>query len=309
MTPHRTEVSGRTVTLHIGDATPPAEALRGRGIAVGYRADIAQQVDAQLRGVGGGPVESFDSATVVRPATGPIAPVLTAAAVAGTKLTLTFDGPLDAGSAPAGRRFSVVTDTPYEEKYRHIAGTGTAAISGSTVTITLAAAVEQNEAAYVHYRPGNDANPLRRTGSGPKVTDIGGFIGAAVSDRTVPKLASAGVAGTKLALYYNEPLDTGSTPATGDFTVTVGSNAQTVSAVSVSSSGVTLTLGASVAAGSAVTLGYTAGTNPIRDGRRQQGGEPVGPVGDQSRADRHGRADARGDEPGGGASRGADAHL
>ena len=255
-------ISGKTLTLRFGSGL---EALRGRPIAVSYRADIAQMAGAQLRGVDGVPVESFSSPTAMRTATGPIAPVLTAAAVAGTKLTLTFDGPLDTGSAPAGRRFSVMTDISYESKYRDIAGTGTVAISGSTVTVTLAAAVAQNEAAYVYYRPGNDANPLRRTGSGPKVTDIVGFIGAVVSDRTVPKLASAGVAGTKLALYYNEPLDPGSTPATGDFTVTAGSNAQTVSAVSVSSSGVTLTLGASVAADSAVTLGYTAGTNPIRD--------------------------------------------
>ena len=52
--------------------------------------------------------------------------------MAGTKLTLIFDEELDAGSAPAGRRFRVIADHPYKRR-RLIYGTGAARVSGKTV--------------------------------------------------------------------------------------------------------------------------------------------------------------------------------
>ena len=269
MYPHRIEIVGRTLILHTSSEIGiEIEILPDREIRVGYDADLAETVGARLQGTDGLVVESFVTDPVTRAVVGAIAPVLTAAKTEGTKLTLTFDRDLDSSSASAGGRFSVIAEVVYEST-RRIAGTGTVAISGKTVTVTLASAVEQNERAYVSYRKGDDANPLRGTASGPEVTDIHTFMHTVVHDRTAPKLASADLAGTKLALYYNEALDGASMPGTGAFEVTAGSAVQTVSGVSMNDSAVTLTLGASVAANTAMTVGYTKpamGTNnKIRD--------------------------------------------
>ena len=85
-------------------------------------------------------------------------------------------------------------------------------------------------------------------------------------DDAVPTLSSATVDGTTLTLTYDEPLDGSSTPELGDFTVSGGDHARTVSRVSVSGSTVLLTLdvGAEhLEAG--ILVSYTPGTNPIRD--------------------------------------------
>ena len=88
-------------------------------------------------------------------------------------------------------------------------------------------------------------------------------------DAVKPQLAAAGgavVNGTTLTLTYDEPLDGSSTPASGDFTVSGGDQARTVSRVSVSGSTVVLTLDAGaehLAVG--IRVSYTPGTNPIRD--------------------------------------------
>ena len=83
-----------------------------------------------------------------------------------------------------------------------------------------------------------------------------------------PALRSATVTGTTLKLAYYKVLDTGSTPAAGDFTIRVaGSTANLAAAnpVTVSGSTVTLTLASAPDAGQSVTVSYTAGTNPIQD--------------------------------------------
>ena len=89
-------------------------------------------------------------------------------------------------------------------------------------------------------------------------------------DGVKPAFVSAAVDGASLTLTYREALDGGSSPASGDFSVTVGSNDRTVSGVSVSGSVVTLTLNPEVEHGDrAIRVSYTiptgAGANPIRD--------------------------------------------
>ena len=72
--------------------------------------------------------------------------------------------------------------------------------------------------------------------------------------------------GATLTLTYNELLDGSSTPASGNFTVSGGDHARTVSRVSVSGSTVVLTLDAGAEHGEAgIQVSYTPGTNPIRD--------------------------------------------
>ena len=88
-------------------------------------------------------------------------------------------------------------------------------------------------------------------------------------DGVRPELAAtdgAVVNGTTLTLTYDEPLDAGSSPSTGDFTVSGGDRARTVARVRVRGSAVELTLdpGAEhLEAGMRVS--YTPGANPIRD--------------------------------------------
>ena len=88
-------------------------------------------------------------------------------------------------------------------------------------------------------------------------------------DAVKPELAATGgavVNGATLTLTYDEPLDRSSTPAAGDFTVSGGDAARTVSNVAVSGSAVVLTLDAGaehLEAG--ILVSYTPGTNPIRD--------------------------------------------
>jgi hypothetical protein len=93
------------------------------------------------------------------------------------------------------------------------------------------------------------------------------------ADVTAPTLASATVSSTGyvLDLVYDEGLDTGSTPATGDFAV-AGTNAtlSTVTHVTTSVANDTIRLtfdGAAlpVTGIQTVTISYTAGVNPIQD--------------------------------------------
>ena len=129
----------------------------------------------------------------------------------------------------------------------------------------MSSAVPQGESSFdVHYTKGGDANPLRGVSSGPEVGDFWYSYGSAL-DATPPALVGGSVAGTSVTLYYDKALDTDSTPAPGDFTVTAASSTRTVSSVSMSETAVTLTLGSAVSTGQTVTVTYRAGTNPIRD--------------------------------------------
>ena len=68
-----------------------------------------------------------------------------------------------------------------------------------------------------------------------------------------------------LTLNYGEALDGDSTPMVGDFTVNVADMERRLNEVLVSGSTVTLTLDSPVTPGEAVTVSYTAGTDPIQD--------------------------------------------
>ena len=88
-------------------------------------------------------------------------------------------------------------------------------------------------------------------------------------DTVKPQLAASGgavVEGTRLTLTYDEALDGGSRPVSGDFTVSGGDRVRTVTGVRVRGSAVELTLdpGAEhLEAG--IRVSYTPGANPIRD--------------------------------------------
>ena len=84
-------------------------------------------------------------------------------------------------------------------------------------------------------------------------------------DATLPMLSTATVDGTALTLTYDEALDDTSTPANGDYTVTVDTAPRDVSGVAISGMTVTLTLASAVTGGQTVILNYTPGANPVQD--------------------------------------------
>ncbi len=85
-------------------------------------------------------------------------------------------------------------------------------------------------------------------------------------DDTAPELSSASVNGGTLTLTYGEALDGNSRPAAGDFTVSGGNSARTVSNVAVSGRAVMMTLNPAVEHGEAgIRVSYRPGTNPIQD--------------------------------------------
>jgi hypothetical protein len=73
-------------------------------------------------------------------------------------------------------------------------------------------------------------------------------------------LIAEGAGSNQITLTYSEPLDLASVPATTDYTI----NAGTISSLTVAGVQVRLTLAANSAA-SGLTVGYTPGTNPVRN--------------------------------------------
>ena len=84
-------------------------------------------------------------------------------------------------------------------------------------------------------------------------------------DTVSPALVSAVIAanGLTIALTYDEDLDTGSVPATGDYSL-AGTDS-VMDSVGVSGAVVTLTVDAAMFSFQTVLVDYTAGANPVRD--------------------------------------------
>jgi uncharacterized repeat protein (TIGR02059 family) len=85
-------------------------------------------------------------------------------------------------------------------------------------------------------------------------------------DTIPPVLTTGTVMAASLVLSYDEALDSGSIPATTDFSISVNAGAgPPVTDVAIAGTGVTLTLASGVAAGDTVTVDYTVGVAPIQD--------------------------------------------
>ena len=100
-------------------------------------------------------------------------PVFTGATVNGSTLTLTYNEPLDGASVPAASDFAVTA----AGSSTTVQGVG---VAGSAVTLTLATAVEANQAVTLAYTPG--ANPIQ---------DAAGNDAALLSRQTVTNNARA----------------------------------------------------------------------------------------------------------------------
>ena len=169
--------------------------------------------------------------------------------VNGTTLVLTYDETLDDASVPAVGDFVV-------QSGGNTINVSQVSVDGSKVTLTLAAAVQPNQAVSIDYTPG--ANPIQDA-AGNDAAPLSG------TDVTPPQLTRAAVNAGTLVLTYDETLDGVSVPSAGDFVVTAAGSATGVDGVSVGGSAVTLTLATAVQANQTVTLDYTPGANPTQD--------------------------------------------
>ena len=187
-----------------------------------------------------------------------VVPALTSAVVQAASLVLTFDETLAGSSVPDKGAFSVSVD----------GGAGalpaSVAVSGTTATLTLTAAVRATQSVTVSYTKPS-MNALKDLAD----NNADGFSEHPVDDGTVPVLVTAEVNGTGLVLTYNETLDTGSVPGAGAFTVKVGGAAVSLASsdpVAISGSRVTLTLAETVMPGDTVTVSYAVpSSNPVQD--------------------------------------------
>ncbi len=100
------------------------------------------------------------------------APTFQSATVDGTSLSVTFNENMDSGSLPAGSTFTVSGGR---------SGTGTATISGATVSVTLDSAVPEGETVTLDYTP-PDSGKLR---------DAAGNLAAALTSAVVTNLMQA----------------------------------------------------------------------------------------------------------------------
>ncbi len=256
--------SNTSVTLTLGVA-----ARAGETVTLSYGGKGLRAIPSD----GGRAAPMFRDMAVTNNTPGAAGPSPLQASVAVKALRVVFDGALDATSAPAGSAFRVGT-LDLNGDARAIAGTGTAAVSGTVVTVALAAAVREDEvstATVTYTKP--DRNWLRGAGTGnPAVLSFDRVRIETVDEGEPPRLVDGAVSRTaaasaesKVVLSFNEALDESSEPAAGDFAVTVASATETVSDVAVGGSNVVLTLGTAVSTGDTVVVAYTPGTNPIRD--------------------------------------------
>ena len=134
-----------------------------------------------------------------------------------------------------------------------------ATVSGSTVTLTLAAPVANGQPVTVAYTDptvGNDLLAVQDVAGNDAATLATTAVTNTTPDTTPPLFQSATVAGNTLVLTYGETLSAAG-PLPTAFTVTAGGSAVAVTAATVSGATVTLTLAAPVANGQPVTVAYT----------------------------------------------------
>ena len=193
-----------------------------------------------------------------------VAPEFLSAAVNGATLVLTWDEALDENSVPAGPAFSVeVGGTEVD-----LAASNAVAVSGRTVTLTLASPVLDTDRVTVSYTaPSSDS---LRDATGNVAADLAGEeVTNETPDTTAPELVRATVEGAVLVLTYGEALNEGSVPSGAAYTVKVdgvGVELAATSPVTVSGRMITLALDSPTELGDTVTVSYAApDTDPVKD--------------------------------------------
>jgi uncharacterized repeat protein (TIGR02059 family) len=255
-TPTARSVSGSTVVL-----TLSPRVQRTDTVTVAYTAPTADlgTTNTAVQDTAGNDAASFSATSATNGSTyDTVAPTFVSGAMNGLKTTmlLTFSEALSATVPTAGQfRYRVNNGSS-------MTPTTTVVVSGSTVEVTLNAAIVDGdtiEFTYTDSTAGNDTAAIQDT-SGNDAATISTFTTVAnVTDTAAPVVQSAAVdtAGTSLTLTYNETLNS-TTAATGDFAVRVGGSVRSVTGVAVSSSTVVLTLLPAVQRNEVVTVAYAA---------------------------------------------------
>ena len=176
----------------------------------------------------------------------------------GTKVVLTYNEALSATTA-ATSAFAVTTDGSAN-------AVTAAAVSGSTVELTLTNTVKNDQTVTVAYTDPSNANDNNAV-QDSQGNDVASLSSTAVTNNstvagTPPTFASAATSadGTKVVLTYNEALSA-TTAATSAFAVTTDGSANAVTAAAVSGSTVELTLTNTVKNDQTVTVAYTDPSN------------------------------------------------
>ncbi len=250
------DVSGTTVTLTLASTVTTGQAVRVR-----YERPAT---GLQLQDGAGNAVKPFDFMSVnnVSDTTPPRAQ---SAQVSVTRLTITFSEALAAAPSLANSAFTV-KKTPQGGSEETVALSGSPAISGTTLTLTLATVVLITDTAIqVSYTPPTSgANNTLQDAAGNAVVS---FTQTVKLDYTPPGAAEGRADGATLQLIYNRDLDPTSKPAPDDFEVTSwdGSYGWAVINVALSGRTVTLTLNSAVSDSEGFILSYSPGANPLRD--------------------------------------------
>ena len=245
-------VSGKKVTLTL---SPTAD--EGDSITIAYTKPTGAGGKLQSQ-TGGHLVASWTAQTVTNNADGKPRP--TSAMVNGATLTITFDRALDTSSTPDITKFTVNGTT---------ATASSVAISGSTATLTLSAAVAHTDMITVDYTKPSSGG-IKRSG---KDIYADTFSMLSVTNNTpdpTPTFASASInaAGDKLTITMTKNLltTTAGIPSTSAFTLSDGSAA--ITGIALSGKTVNLTLSPKADEGEVITIAYTKPTG-ADDGKLQ----------------------------------------
>uniref|UniRef100_UPI00124FE429 SwmB domain-containing protein n=2 Tax=Acinetobacter bereziniae TaxID=106648 RepID=UPI00124FE429 len=253
-------INGNNVILTLA---PPI--TTGQSVQIAYTDPTTGNDTNAIQDVAGNDAASLPATTVTNdstvPGTDTTPPIFVSATVdnTGTQLVLTYNKDLDSANLPLINSFTVTAGG-------QVVTVTNVAVVGSTVVLTLGAAVTAGQSVTVGYTDpsaDNDVNAIQDIAGNdaatltPTAVDNGSTVPA--GDTTAPSFESAAVdsTGLLLTLTYNELLDATHPPVAGDFAVTAGGQVVTVTNVAVVGSTVVLTLGAAVTAGQSVTVGYT----------------------------------------------------
>ena len=271
-------IGGATVTLTLANAVLDSDTE----VKVSY-AKPTSGTGNRLRDTAGNEVASFSEESVTN---GSSLPSVERAQVDGTELTITFDKALGAAASLTNGAFRV-KKTPQGGSEQDVSLSGTPAITGSTVILTLANAVlETDTDVKVSY-----TKPA--TGTGNRLRDTAGnevasFSDQAVStDATPPELVRGEVDGEKMTLYFSEPLDPDSVGGRFRATVRLESSGRRTSftasgKIEISGNTVTVGLGSFRGRQRRATAGeqrnqayYLRSTDPSAKSLRDLAGNPV----------------------------------
>ncbi|WP_434082435.1 SwmB domain-containing protein [Comamonas antarctica] len=243
-------------------ATPVTE---GAAVSVAYSDPSAANDANAIQDAAGNDAASLPATNVSNIVADVTPPVFVSAATSadGSTLVLSYDGPLDAANPPLPGSFTVNIDGA------PVVVTA-AAVSGSTVVLTLPAPVANGAVVTVAYADptsGDDANAVQDASGNDAAALPETVVTNNVPDTAAPVFLSAVTSGdgASIVLTYGETLDAANPPAAGSFVVSVNGASVPVAAVAIAGSSVVLTLATPVANGAAVTVAY-ADPTPGNDG-------------------------------------------